>query len=98
MIYGTAWYCKWGRRVNLTVVFAKGETARTLQGYSAAPLTASARDGRVRRLAHDPDTGLFTMQVLPGRDGTAAVQLLPVTALPKCVAARGCVSNAAIIR
>jgi hypothetical protein len=56
--------------LRVRVVFAAGETARTLQGYSPDAPGATGGD-----LSYDASTGLFSVVVTPGADGTAQVQI-----------------------
>ncbi len=61
--------------VHLTVAFAKGETSRTIEGYSPDPPTASASMGSIGPVVYDPESLRFTILVMPGADGTASVQI-----------------------
>jgi hypothetical protein len=58
-----------------TIAFADGEASRTLHGYSPAPPTVAALDGTVVAVAYDASTQLFTVEVSPGADGSAVVDI-----------------------
>jgi hypothetical protein len=68
--------------VRLTIAFAAGEASRTIHGYSpdapvvapaAAPFTGS--DAVISDVDYDAATGHFTIELKPGQDGTASIQL-----------------------
>jgi hypothetical protein len=61
--------------VHVTVAFAPGETTRTLLGYSPDPVAMLSASGGTGVLTWDPATSLFTVEVTPGNDGTASLQL-----------------------
>ena len=65
--------------INLTVAFAPGETARTISGFSAQPLTVSSVTGSHRTAAWDPASQLFTVVVHPSSKGTATLRISPLT-------------------
>jgi hypothetical protein len=58
-----------------TVIFGNGEASRTLHGYSPVQPVIAAADGTVDAVAYDPDTQLFTVQIEPGNDGLAVVDI-----------------------
>jgi hypothetical protein len=61
--------------LHATVVFAAGEASRTLRGYSPTAPAAAASNGSVSGVRYDPATGLFAVDVMPGADGTASVDI-----------------------
>ncbi len=61
--------------VHVTVAFAAGESSRTLRGYSPDPPSASAVTGAVGPVRYDPATSQFAVEVTPGADGTASLQI-----------------------
>ena len=61
--------------VHVSVAFAPGESARTLQGYSPDPPAALATAGTAGPLSYDPATGLFAVTVTPGPDGIALLHI-----------------------
>ncbi|WP_367126039.1 carbohydrate-binding protein [Streptomyces phytohabitans] len=64
--------------VRAVVAFAEGEDAVTLRGYATGAVAASATGGEAGEVAHDPDTGLFTVEVTPA--GGAASVTVTLTA------------------
>ncbi|HWB82542.1 MAG TPA: hypothetical protein VG675_00235 [Bryobacteraceae bacterium] len=62
--------------VHLTVVFASGETSRNISGYSPDVPAALATDGAVGSMTFDAATGKFSVSVMPGSDGQAAIQIV----------------------
>jgi hypothetical protein len=84
--------------VHISLAFAKGETSRTIRGYSPKSLAATATTGRVNRLNRDSATGQFSVDVTPGPDGTASLQFFPVIANRDCAQSHGCVSRPRIDR
>ena len=66
--------------VGVTVAFAPGESSRTLRGYSPDPPSATAVTGGVGPVSHDAATGQFTVEVTPGPDGAASLQIARITA------------------
>lgn len=62
-------------RVHLTVAFAQGETARTIQGYSPILPLAVAANGGVSAVKWDAASHRFSVSVTPGSDGTASLIL-----------------------
>jgi hypothetical protein len=77
---------------NLSVVFAAGESARTIFGYSASPVLASAITGSAGGLTWDPSTQIFTLNVYPvaGKASlsitVAGTSIRPPHCLKRCVA------------
>ena len=67
---------------HVTVAFAAGETSRTIFGYAPSAPAASAATGGVGPVAYDPATARFSVEVTPGQDQTAAVDLSGVAADP----------------
>ena len=61
--------------VRLTLLFAPGEGARTIQGYSPGIPHASAEHGFARLSGYNANAGRFRVWVSPGLDGTATVVL-----------------------
>ena len=61
--------------VHATVAFAAGERVRTIQGYSPDAPSVEAVTGSVSSIRYHAGTGLFTVQVMPGADGTACFQI-----------------------
>jgi hypothetical protein len=62
-------------RVHLTVAFAQGETARTIQGYSPVAPVAVAANGGVGSVKWDAATHRFSVSVTPGSGGSASIEL-----------------------
>jgi hypothetical protein len=62
--------------LHVTVAFAAGETSRTLRGYAPDAPSAVANAGSVSEVRYDPATGLFAVDVMPGADGTAAIDIV----------------------
>jgi hypothetical protein len=63
--------------VRLTVAFAPGEQSRTLTGYAPVEPTAGAFSGSVGTVAYDIQTQRFRVAVMPGRDGSATIEIRP---------------------
>ena len=61
--------------VHVSLAFAAGESARTIEGYSPVPPAATALDGAAGPLSYNAATGRFTLIVLPGPDGLASLQI-----------------------
>ena len=61
--------------VRLTVAFARGETTRTIEGYSPDPPAAVAGTGFIHALTYDAASQRFSVQVTAGRDGTASIEI-----------------------
>jgi hypothetical protein len=61
--------------VHVSVSFAGGETSRTLFGFAPSAPTATATSGGAGAVSYDPPTGRFTVDVTPGPDGTASLDL-----------------------
>lgn len=59
-----------------TVAFATGESSRTLYGYAASMPVVMAADGTTGDVAYDPETMLFTIEVAPGDDGMAVIDIV----------------------
>jgi hypothetical protein len=64
-------------RVETTVIFAKGESERTLLGYSPISPAVSAQSGQASLSAYGQDTRLFQINVRPDRNGVARVIIGP---------------------
>jgi hypothetical protein len=62
--------------LHVTVAFAAGETVRTLRGYSPGAASAAATAGSVSDVRYDEASGLFDVDVMPGADGTASVDIV----------------------
>lgn len=62
-------------RVRLTVAFAGGEAARTIQGYAPVPPLAQAVEGAVAGMSWDKATQRFSVALTPAASGTATVEL-----------------------
>jgi hypothetical protein len=60
----------------VSVVFAPGEAARTIFGYSPRPPRVRALAGANGPLQYDPGTRLFTVSVMPGPEGIATISLV----------------------
>jgi hypothetical protein len=60
-------------KVQLGVVFAAGETARIIHGFSPFFPAATATDGAVGHLSYDSATHLFQVSVMPDASGTAGI-------------------------
>jgi hypothetical protein len=69
-------------RIEMTVAFAKGELARTIQGYSPGPPMISAEHGSTELFFWDPATQRFRVTLLPGPDGTATIMMRGFPATP----------------
>lgn len=65
--------------VRLTVLFAPGEGARIIQGYSPGIPRTSAEHGFARLSEYNANTDRFRVSVSPGPDGTATIVLRPGT-------------------
>jgi hypothetical protein len=63
-----------------TVAFADGEPSRILHGYSLSLPVVTALAGAVGTLTYDPTTQLFTVEVSPGADGSAVVDITQAVA------------------
>ena len=61
--------------VHLTIAFANGESARSIQGYAPDAPQAWAAAGSVGAMNYDPVTKQFQVVVMPGPDGTASIRL-----------------------
>lgn len=61
--------------VHLTLRFAAGEGARTIQGYSPGIPRAWAEHGFARLTGYNANTNRFQVLVSPGPDGSAAIVL-----------------------
>ena len=61
--------------VHLTLAFAAGEASRIIQGYSPDAPAVAALNGSAGSVLYDAVTGRFTIQLGPGDDGTASIQL-----------------------
>ncbi len=60
---------------HVTVVFARGETSRTIFGYSPSAPVATATAGGAGSVTYDPATARFSVDVTPGQDQTASLDL-----------------------
>jgi len=63
-----------------TVAFADGEASRTLHGYSPAPPNVTALEGAVVAVTYDPTSQIFSVEVSPGVDGSAVVDITQTAA------------------
>jgi hypothetical protein len=61
--------------VKLTVAFAAGETARTVQVYSPAAPRIRLRHGSLAATEYNVDSGIFSVTLTPGPEGRAEVRL-----------------------
>jgi len=61
--------------VELTVAFAAGETARTIQVYSPAAPRVRIQNGSFAAAKFDADSGLFSVTLASGSDGSAGIRL-----------------------
>ena len=69
--------------VSLTVAFAKGETWRAIRGWSPTRPAAAAATGSAGHVSYDAATGRFSIPVMPGAGGEAAIRISrPDTAAP----------------
>ncbi len=68
--------------IHITVLFAKGETSRQIEGYSPAPPKAAADTGSVSQFAYDSATGRFRFVVSPEADGGTATVVIAKRAQP----------------
>lgn len=84
--------------VTITVAFAKGESDRTVVGYSPAPVSASAMTGHSSHAIRDLSTGLFRVHVRPSPDGTATIHISPAPGAIDCAPARSCIVQPAMAR
>ncbi len=62
--------------VHVTVAFAKGETSRTIEGYSPFVPRVSPVTGNIGVMVYDAKTLRFTVPVMPGADGTASIEIV----------------------
>jgi hypothetical protein len=60
---------------HITVLFAAGETSRTIFGYAPSAPTATATGGGAGPLSYDFSTQRFSVEVTPGEDQTASLDL-----------------------
>jgi hypothetical protein len=58
-----------------TIAFADGEPSRTFHGYSPSPPTVTAVEGAVMAVTYDPSRQLFSVEVSPGVDGSAVLDI-----------------------
>jgi len=63
--------------VQVTVAFAPGEGAVTLQGYAPAAPRVEAGPGTAGPVTYDRSTGIFSVEVSAGPAGSAAVTIEP---------------------
>jgi len=63
--------------VEMTIVFAPGETSRVIQGYSPKPPVVTAQTGTAGAVSFNPDTQRFQFSVSPSEAGTVVVQIAP---------------------
>jgi hypothetical protein len=61
--------------VHVSLLFTAGETIRSVRGYSPDRPSAAAISGELDSIDYDPATGLFTIFVKPGPEGTASLQI-----------------------
>lgn len=64
-----------GEPLGVTVAFVPGEGPRTLFGYAAAAPVITARQGSAGPVRFDGATGLFQVDVAPGPEGTAVLEV-----------------------
>jgi hypothetical protein len=69
--------------VEATILFATGETSRTLEGYSPLYPNVTAVKGQAGQVDWDPSTGLFTVDVSPSADSTALVVITQSHSQPR---------------
>jgi hypothetical protein len=69
--------------VRATVAFAAGESFRKIEGYSPDRPLAEATAGSAGRIHYDAASGLFSMRVAPGPDGTASIAIRRVPRLDR---------------
>jgi len=69
--------------VHISVAFAAGEAGRTLFGYASGEISVSATNGHVDRVVHSPATGLFSVHVQHGGDGSATIAIGPAPSSPE---------------
>lgn len=62
--------------VHLTVMFADGETVRTIKGYAPYVPAAYAIAGSIGHVAYDAASQQFQISVSPGSDRTASIRIL----------------------
>lgn len=62
--------------MHLTVVFADGETVRTIKGYSPHVPAAVATAGSIAQVAYDAASRQFQITVKPGSDHSASIRIL----------------------
>jgi hypothetical protein len=63
--------------VQVTVAFAPGEGAVTLQGYSPTTPSVEAGPGAAGPVTYDQATGIFSVEVSPGPAASATVTITP---------------------
>ena len=61
--------------IRLSVLFAGGETARTITGYSPFLPAVQAMTGLAGPVAYDPETRQFQIPVSPGPDSAASLRI-----------------------
>lgn len=59
--------------VRATILFAAGESTRTLHGYAPSAPVVIAQKGVAGEVAYDPDRQLFRVNVSPDADGSAMI-------------------------
>ena len=76
--------------VHIKVVFAPGESARTLFGYSPGPIAIVAESGRVGHIDYDSATGQFRVEVTPAADASASLRIFPGSHKAPCPVGATC--------
>ena len=61
--------------VEATVLFAQGETSRTLFGYAPIQPSVSATSGTAGVPSYDENSHLFRVEVTPGGEGFAVITI-----------------------
>lgn len=61
--------------LRFTVLFAPGETLRTITAWAPAVPTATVADGGLKNLRYDANTKLVTFDVSPGNGSSASIEL-----------------------
>ncbi len=66
-----------GGLLEAAISFAEGETARTVHGYAPEPPIATAVKGAAGAVEYDASTQRFRVEVSPGPDRIAVIDLKP---------------------
>ena len=61
--------------VHITIAFAAGETSRTIFGYAPMAPGVVSKTGSAGPVNYDPVSQRFTIDLMPGADGTAQVEI-----------------------